>query len=31
MKYIKNTSYKINPLFTGVKTFDPLITQKTKK
>ncbi len=31
MKYINNDTYKKHSLFTGVKTFNPLIEQKTKK
>ena len=31
MKTIKNVSYQTNPLFTGVKALNLLITPKTKK
>lgn len=31
MKYIKNDSNNNNSSFTGMKTFNPLIIQKTKK
>ena len=31
MKYENDASYKIHPLLRGIKTFEPLIAQKTKK